>query len=71
MSNESTEQTALPELALSADTIQFLSRVLLGGGPSNPSFTNGRSLKISDMLASGTAGFFDKKVYPETSAPSA
>lgn len=66
MSNTSHEPTALPDLALSADTIDFLSRILLGGGASQPTSTNGRSLKISAMLASSNSGFFDRSKYPDS-----
>jgi hypothetical protein len=71
VSNESLEREALPDLALSSETIEFLSRILLGGGASEPAFTNGKSLKISEMLASGVGGFFDRTKYPETLDPAA
>jgi hypothetical protein len=62
--NINPEQQVLPDLSLSKETIEFLSRILLGGGAANPTFSNGRSLKISEMLSSGTGGFFDKSKYP-------
>lgn len=55
----------LPDLSLERETIEFLSGILLGGGAKEPAFKNGRSLPISDMLASGTGGFFDAKRYPD------
>lgn len=70
MSIKNPELQAMPDLALSDDTINFLSRILLGGGASNASFTNGKSLKISEMLASGVGGFFDNEKYPALAHPS-
>jgi hypothetical protein len=65
VSEQTTDQAALPDLTLSPETLEFLSRILLGGGAQNHAFKNGRSLKISAMLASGVGGFFDKNRYPD------
>jgi hypothetical protein len=64
VSTHETAKEELPDLSLDQETIEFLSGILLGGGAKEPAFKNGRSLPISDMLASGTGGFFDTARYP-------
>ncbi len=54
-----------PNLSLDKETLEIMSRVLLGGGAQDHAFENGHSMKISNMLHSRNGGFFDKTKYPD------
>lgn len=55
----------VPNLSLDAETLDIMSRVLLGGGAQDHAFENGHSMKISNMLRSENGGFLDKTKYPD------
>ena len=65
MNTQAQKERTLPDLTPSQETIDFLARILLGGGAENHVYTNGKSLRVSDALKSGNCGFMDSVRYPE------
>jgi hypothetical protein len=68
VSNVSSLKESRPNLSPKPETVEFLARILLGGGAQDHLTTNGRSMKISEMLKSPDGGFFDASLYSELSS---